>query len=148
MQVVVGIFQNGPDAECAGLLPVRELCKEVSVPLTAHIRVFVRQSAHHTAGQSALRHIIIGVHLQRTGKGCSLNTKLVDVAVAAYARSIFILGMIAEGIVAVAVGVLCVDKAEPFVAPRGRSTMCIERACAVRGRKRRAVGTVSIQVNG
>ena len=47
VQAVVGIFGDGPDAKGPETLPVRELCKEVLVPLAPYIGVLVRQSSHH-----------------------------------------------------------------------------------------------------
>ena len=92
---------------------VRGLNEEVTVPLAAYVDILVAQSPHDTARAATLTVVIINVRGESTLEQGSLDASVANVAVGTTSHGIFILRMIAEGIVATRVGPLTIDEAAP-----------------------------------
>ena len=92
---------------------VRGLNEEVAVPLAAHVDILVAQSPHDTARAATLTVVIINVRGESTLEQGSLDASVANVAVGTTSHGVFILRMIAEGIVATRVGPLTIDEAAP-----------------------------------
>ena len=113
-QILVGVL--GIHLHMVMLLEVRligGLHEEVAVPLAAHVDILVAQSPHDTARAATLTVVIINVRGESTLEQGSLDASVANVAVGTTSHGIFILRMIAEGIVATRVGPLTIDEAAP-----------------------------------
>ena len=147
VQPVVGILGDGAQSYGAEMVLPGELGEEVLVPLAAYVGVLVGESPHDAARQSAVGEIIIGVPLQRPVEEHALDAHLVEVGVAAAACRVLVFGMIAEGIVAVGVGVLRVDEGQPLIRIGDVGLMGVERSIAVVGCERGAVGASRAEID-
>ena len=140
VQPVVGILGDGAQSYGSEMVLPRELREEVLVPLASYVGVLVGEAPHDAARQATVGEIIIGVPLQGAVEEHALDAHLVEVGIAAPACRVLIFGMIAEGIVAVGVGVLRVDESQPLIRIGDVGLMRVERAIAVAGGERGTVG--------
>ena len=79
VQVVIGIFADGTEAQVAILLTPCELGEEVAVPLAPHISIGVGESTDNTSRQSSLRVEVIRVPLETLPKSTGFYAEHLDV---------------------------------------------------------------------
>ena len=116
-QIFVGIFEVEAHAmDGSEWKIVRGLDEHIGVPLSADIDILVGEASHDATGAPTARQVEVGVGGEAPFEEGGFGAIVADVGIGTASGGVFIFGVIAEGIIALRVEKLAIQKTAPTAA--------------------------------